>query len=124
MRSNVAAPGVVLFDVNTAATYRSFFANELVVETAERRLVWTGLNQPGAFLPGGISEARFEVAGEPDSTHIHRQRHFPHKQMLEAIAGSGLSMVEVFGVSEPDGSFSKPLDEEAHSKAVYVCGPA
>jgi hypothetical protein len=32
-------------------------------------------------------------------------------------------VVELLGVSEPEGDLSAPLDEEVHTKAVYICNP-
>ena len=39
--------------------------------------------------------------------------------MLAAIDAAGLRCVEVYG--ELEGELSTPLDEETHSKAVYLC---
>jgi SAM-dependent methyltransferase len=123
MRSNLGPGGVLLFDVNTLATYRTFFAEEIEVKVKKRHLVWSGHTRPEAVEPGVIAEARFEAIGEPGSVHVHRQRHFPEEEVLDALASADLKAVEVLGVSEPEGDLLAPLDEDAHSKAVYVCAP-
>lgn len=121
MARNLKPGGILVFDVNTLATYRTFFADEFEVEVRGRKLVWSGRNRSETFTPGSFAEARFEAVGEPDSVHVHRQRHFPEVEVTEALASADLKVAEVLGVSEPDGDLSSPLDEEIHTKAVYVC---
>lgn len=125
MRANLAPGGLLMFDVNTLRTYRTFFAEEQVVERDGLRLVWRGQGSPNA-APGSVSEARFEVetregAGEKATveTHLHRQRHFPEAEVLEAMRGAGLECVEVFG-HEEDAVLKQPVDEAVHSKVVYI----
>jgi SAM-dependent methyltransferase len=118
-RRNLAAAGIALFDVNTPVTYRTLFSQEVVVERNGRRLIWQGKSLPGEVRPGLVHEARFEIEGEAGSEHIHRQRHFPEAEVLAAIEASGLNCIGVFG--ELDGALSAPLDEETHTKAVYLC---
>lgn len=120
MKANLAPDGVMVFDVNSLATYRTFFAEEFHVNVKGRELVWTGRMRPEAVKPGVIAEARFEAVGEPDSIHVHRQRHFSESQVLAAIEAADLQCVEVLGASEPEGDLLSPLDEGAHTKAVYV----
>jgi len=120
MRRNLAPRGVVLFDVNTVTTYRGFFSSEHVVEEKGRRLVWQGQMEPQGVAPGSISEARFEAKGEEGSAHVHRQRHFPEAEVLAAIEAAGLRCLGVFG--ELDGDLTPGLDEERHTKAVYLAG--
>lgn len=120
MAGNLKPGGILIFDVNTLATYRTFFAEETHVSVKGRELVWTGNCRPEAVEPGLFAEARFEAVGEPGSVHLHHQRHFPEGEVLDAISSAGLDNVEVLGVSEPEGDLSVPLDEDNHSKAVYV----
>jgi len=119
-RRNLAPRGIALFDINTPVTYRTFFSQETVVEEAGRRMVWQGQSDAEEIRPGSIHEARFVVEGEQGSGHVHRQRYFPEAEVLAAIEAAGLRCVEVYG--ELEGELSIPLDEEAHSKAVYLCG--
>lgn len=121
MGGNMKQTGVLVFDLNTLGTYQGFFAEQFEVKVRGRHLCWTGLNNAEHFEPEAIAEARFEALGEPGSVHIHRQRHFPEAQVLRAISNAGLTCAEVCGVTEPDGEFVPGLDEQLHSKAVYVC---
>jgi SAM-dependent methyltransferase len=118
MGANLAPGGILMFDVNTLATYRTFFSRELVVEQNGRRMTWHGLTSAAEVVPGSIHEACFEEQGEPGSTHVHRQRHFTKEEMKAAIAAAGLLHLGVAG--ELDGDLHHDLDEDVHTKAVYL----
>jgi SAM-dependent methyltransferase len=119
MKRNLASGGVVLFDVNTLLAYRTFFSERLKVEHRGRRFLWSGLGSVGEASPGARFEARFDGEGEHVTAHVHRQRHFPEAEVLAAIDAADLTCVEVAG--ELDGVLSDGVDEEVHTKAVYVC---
>jgi SAM-dependent methyltransferase len=119
MRRNLAPRGIVLFDLNTVETYRTFFSEEVLVEEEGRSFVWRGQESADEVAPGAISEARFEAEGEEGTRHVHRQRHFPEAEVLAALEKAGLECVAVFG--ELEGDLHRPLDESRHSKAVYLC---
>jgi SAM-dependent methyltransferase len=123
MRANMAPGGLLMFDLNTLSTYRTFFAETEQVERGGRRLVWRGQASANA-APGSISEARFEVetadGGDGDVvTHVHRQRHFPEAEVLELLEANGLEQLDVFGHGH-DAVLKQPVDELVHSKAVYM----
>jgi SAM-dependent methyltransferase len=129
MRRNLAPHGLLMFDVNALESYRTFFAEEVVVEKDGRRLVWKGRSTPAAAA-GAIAEASFEVLppeGEGDEplipAEMHRQRHFPEAEVLARLEAAGLECLEVFGHG-PDAVLKQPLRDEVHSKAVYIAGPA
>jgi len=114
MRRNLGPEGLLTFDVNALQVYRTFFAEEVVVERDGRRLVWTGCSTADVG-PGQISEARFEVwplegeGGPLIEPEMHRQRHFPEAEILAALASAGLEALEVFGHGE-DAVFKQPFD--------------
>jgi SAM-dependent methyltransferase len=118
MKQNLSPQGVLLFDLNTADSFRTWMAEEVVVEDDERRFLWRGQTDPNTFRPGGFGEAICEVEGAPETRHFHRQRHFPEEEVLDALLAAGLHCWSVYG--ELDGELSQPLDEEDHSKAVFV----
>ncbi|HWM63661.1 MAG TPA: class I SAM-dependent methyltransferase [Solirubrobacterales bacterium] len=123
MRANLAPGGLLLFDVNTLQTYRSFFAETERVERGGRQLVWRG-QASADTAPGSISEAHFEVGAAPGSraepeTHVHRQRHFPEAEVLETLDAVGLDCLDVFGHGF-DAVLRQPVEELVHSKAVYI----
>lgn len=126
MRANLAPGGLLMFDVNTLQSYRTFFAETERVERGGRRLVWHGQASPEA-PPGSISEARFEVeedgGGAAVETHVHRQRHFPEAELLELIGDAGLECLDVYGHGL-DAVPEQPVDELLHTKAVYMARAA
>jgi SAM-dependent methyltransferase len=124
MRRNLGPGGLLMFDVNAIQAYRTFFAEEVVIEREGWQLVWKGRSSPDAE-PGSISEASFEVQpleGE-DSPRIapemHRQRHFPEAEVLATFEAVGLECLEVFGHGH-DAVLHQPLQDEVHTKAVYI----
>ena len=54
---------------------------------------------------------------------MHRQRHFPEAEVLAALESAGLECLEVFGHGE-DAVLQQPLDDEVHTKAVYIARAA
>jgi SAM-dependent methyltransferase len=124
MVRNLAPDGLLMFDVNTIEAYRTFFAEEVEVEMNGRRLLWHGHASPDAE-PGSISEATFEVApleGESGPTippQMHRQRHFPEAEVLAALESVGLRCLDIFG-HDHSAVPEQPLDESAHTKAIYI----
>ncbi|HEU5142696.1 MAG TPA: methyltransferase domain-containing protein [Solirubrobacterales bacterium] len=123
MRANMAPGALLMFDVNTLQTYRTFFAETETVERDGLRLVWRGQGS-AETPPRSISEARFEVEAGAGSkgtveTHVHRQRHFPEEEMLEALRESGLECLDVFGHGH-DVVLEQPVEELVHTKVVYI----
>lgn len=118
MARNLAPRGLVVFDVNTLALFRSFFGETQVGESDGERFVWHGEASPDSVEPGGIYEARFETEGG-SADHLHRQRHFPEPEVKTAIEAAGLRCRAVLG--ERNGDLERGLDESKHTKAVYVC---
>jgi SAM-dependent methyltransferase len=120
MRRNLAPGGIILFDVNTLTIYRTSFSNERVVETSGRRLVWKGQMSAPEIEGGSINEARFEAEGEESGGEVHRQRHFAEDEVRAAIEAAGLRCLDVFG--ELDGDLYPRVNEDLHTKAVYLAG--
>jgi len=118
MRRNLAPTGLIVFDVNTVAAYRRFFSSETIVEINGRRFVWKGLMSGRVVTPGGFNEAEFHSDEEVDLAHKHRQRHFAEDEVLAAIESASLECVGVYG--ESNGNLVLGLDEEDHTKAVYI----
>jgi SAM-dependent methyltransferase len=128
MRENLAPTGLLLFDVNTILSYRTFFAATEVVERGGMRLVWRGQASRDA-TPGSICESVLDVFDEespeaqPVSTLTHRQRHFTEPEILATLGRAGLECIEVHGHGL-DGILKQPLDESIHTKAIYIARAA
>ncbi|HWO17010.1 MAG TPA: class I SAM-dependent methyltransferase [Solirubrobacterales bacterium] len=123
MRRNLAPDGLLMFDVNTLHSYRTFFAGSEVREGAGgRQLVWRGRASENA-QPGAISEASFEVLasdGTPEiEPELHRQRHFPEAEVRRAVKRAGLKCLDAFG-HHFEVALEQPIDELRHSKAVFI----
>ena len=124
MAANLAPDGLLIFDSNTLTTYRTFFAERIVVEARGRRMIWSGRNG-GRVEPGQISEAAFEVeplvpgTGPAIPPEIHRQRHHPEAEIHAAIAAAGLEVAGLYGCTT-DGIPRQPVNEDAHTKSIYV----
>jgi SAM-dependent methyltransferase len=121
---NLAPGGVVLFDVNSVITYRTFFASMSVVIGDDRVLVWDGHAGP-SFGAGDLAQATLEALNRrEDGTwwrerSVHHQRHHPHATVDSALRRAGLQRVAVRGM-HLDGTMTDDFDELVNSKAVYV----
>ena len=121
MRANLAPGGLLMFDVNTLQSFRTFFAEEQRVERGGRRLVWRGQGSPDT-PSSSISEARFEIEagdGTEVETHVHHQRHFSEAEVLEGLEAAGLECLDVYGHGY-DAVPKQPVEELVHSKMVYI----
>lgn len=126
MRDNLAETGLLLFDVNELLAYRTFYAEVSVIERGGRRFTWRGLSS-GEVAPGAMFESRLEVerldddgtAGEQAEISLHRQRHFPEAEVLEALDSAGLECLDIYGHGL-DGIPVQPLDTSIHTKAIYI----
>jgi SAM-dependent methyltransferase len=118
LAANLAPGGFVLFDLNTLATFRMSFCTETTGQHNGRRFFWRGQMSADKVEPSSINEARFEVEGEAGSAHVHIQRHFTEREVAAALAEAGLELARVVG--EMDGNLHDGLDEEVHTKAVYL----
>jgi len=124
MRRNLSQEGLMLFDLNTLNAYRTFFAEEAVVERDSTRMTWMGMTST-EMEPGAIAEASFQAEpmdpadGPAIPPELHRERHFPEATVLGALERCGLECLDVYGQHE-DGVPRQPLDENRHFKAIYV----
>lgn len=119
-RRNLAPGGVVVFDVNTLGTFRSYAA--LVKQEPDRVLILEGHGSD--HLPeGALLQVDFVVlerGGEffwTCSRSSHFQRHHPDAEVRRALRAAGLELADVYGQT----MFTiGPLDELKDEKAVYV----
>jgi SAM-dependent methyltransferase len=122
--ANLASDGVLLFDANTLLTYRTFFAETLVVEADDRYLVWRGDTPADAepsVLAVGVLDAFARDADGSWARHpsVHRQRHHTDSAVRAALADAGLECVAVYG----QGYDARPVagaDQLRDTKALYI----
>ncbi len=123
-RRNLAPGGVVVFDLDTLASFRALYSSLIVVPGESRIVVFDG--QESAELEEGAAAAAHIDCLEPDSPpwwrrtrSVQRQRHHPRGEVEGALAAAGLELVAVWG-TDGAGASEMPLDEERHNKAVYI----
>jgi SAM-dependent methyltransferase len=128
LAANLAPDGLLVFDVNTLATYRDFFASTCAVESPEALLLWRGQGS-GEPRPGEVVEARLDAFRPGSAGHwrresvVHRQRHHPRAAVEAALAEAGLALVALAG-HDLSARLQSPLDESRHTKAIYLARPA
>ena len=123
LAANLRPGGLLLFDANTLASYRGFFAEAAVLEDEGLVMVWRGLAD-AEFGPGGLAHAVLDVFWETDggwsrTTSRHHQRHHPRGTVDGCIEQAGLRCLAVYG-QDPAVNFDPELDELRHSKAIYL----
>jgi SAM-dependent methyltransferase len=123
-RRNLAAGGVVAFDVNTLATFRSLYSSLLVVPADDHVVVVDGRGPADVDVGGAatacIERLQREASGWWTRTRTeHHHRHHGADRLREALAAAGLACAGVFG-ADAGGALERPLDESRHSKAVYI----
>jgi SAM-dependent methyltransferase len=124
MRRNLARGGVLVFDANTLAAYRTFFASAVVLQEEGRVLVWDG-RTPATLEPGGAAEAELLALERGDgewwrrTRSLHRQRHHPETTVRAALRTAGFAWLITYGM-QVDGTVTDGFEELANSKAVYI----
>ena len=122
MAAQLAPGGVMLFDLNTLATYRGFFATETTVSTPSHDLRWRGRASEG-FVAGAVAEANLDIVardgGVAPIRTLHRQRHHTPATVDRALAAAGLELVARRG-QDLTGAIDPVVDERAHTKALYI----
>ena len=117
MTQSLARQGVLLFDMNTSLTFKSFFCETFSREFEGDRFIWRGLTAPDSIEPRSIYEARFEAEGST-ADHVHRQRHFPEPEVRALIESAGLRCLAVLG--ERDGELEPGLDSPS-TRRPCIC---
>lgn len=119
LRRNLADHGLCVFDVNTLASYRGFFAATEHVDAGDEHLTWHG-HETSEFAPGALATATLAIRSPHGCERIvHRQRHIPHDEVEHALAENGLELAAVYGIT-PTAVLEQPLDESRHTKAIFV----
>lgn len=119
MRRNLAADGLLLFDLLALKTARTFFTEEFPVEREGKKFTWKGVLRADEVVNGVVGGGQLEEEGKANPAALHRMRHFGEAEVLAAIEAAGLRCVRVLG--EKDGNLQEELDEEDHPTAVYIC---
>jgi SAM-dependent methyltransferase len=100
MRANLCPRGLLLFDSNSLAAFRSHYTFEA--------------------HPGGTFEAIVSEAGvEP---HVHRQRHFTESELEAALTDAGLELLAMLGQEETERRIElrHQVDQDRDRKIVCI----
>jgi SAM-dependent methyltransferase len=123
MRRNLRPGGILVFDGNTLASYRSVFCDTVSWGSGGNTYVSRG--EPQEVCGGALFSTTLEAwRGPADAGTLlvssrDTQRHYGVEELRAALAAAGLECLAVYG-SEPDGTPSSPPDEERHVKTVVV----
>jgi SAM-dependent methyltransferase len=120
---NLRPGGMLVFDLNTLATYRGFFAQDAAFDVDGAFMCWRGEGDPDSE-PGCMSTSTVEVFATDDGecwrrvrSH-HVQRHHPPDLVARLLRAAGLELVDRRG--QVTGAALDPVgDEERHAKLVY-----
>lgn len=120
MREALVPGGILVFDTNSLATYRSVFAGHFTVDAGPNRFLWEG--EGSEFMPAGevaaVSISRITPDGKvPVGRHV--QRHHPVDVLRDSCALAGLDC-KGFRGQIPGGGLTADLDEERNTKIVCM----
>jgi SAM-dependent methyltransferase len=120
---NLAPGGILVFDLNTLATYRGFFTQDAALDVDGAFMCWRGEGDPDA-APGCLSTSTVEVFATDDGAcwrrirSHHIQRHHPPELVARLLRAAGLELVDRRG--QVTGAALDPGgDEGRHAKLVY-----
>lgn len=125
---SLSPSGLAVFDLNSLATYRGFFARDAVAEDRDTLFCWRGEAGPHA-APGSVASSVVEIFSTSDgeswrrTSSRHVQRHHPPTVVRKALAASGLELLELRG-QVTGAQIDSPADERRHTKLVYFARPA
>ncbi len=116
----MARGGVLLFDANTLAMYRTDYASEESFDVAGHGFTWRG-RASSAVRAGSLIEleigARLPDGGELDVVQL--SRHYPVETIQDCLRAAGLRTVAVLGQSA-GAVLHRDRRELEHRKTVFV----
>jgi SAM-dependent methyltransferase len=124
LAANLAPGGLLVFDVNSLRSYRTFFASLTVVPSHDCVLVWDG-QASSTIGAGEVACSLLQVLdrGTEGAWNrrecIHYQRHHPREIVEAGLRKAGLQRVGLYGM-RLDGSVSATFSEADNSKALYI----
>lgn len=113
--------GLVVFDVNTIATYRHLFTTDHIIEREDAIFLWMG--QTTDPEPNALAHLRL-TAFHQDGPAWRRtdteltERHYAPSSIKRLLSNVGLHIRAVYGLHQ--GALLTPADENTHKKFVYL----
>jgi SAM-dependent methyltransferase len=120
---NLRPGGLLVFDVNTLATYRTVFCHGLSWSGGAH--TYASVGESRAVKAGGLFATTLRAwRGEPGTGTLlaesrHVQRHHGARELDRALRRAGLEPLALYG-SAADGSPQRPPDEQRHVKTLVV----
>jgi SAM-dependent methyltransferase len=121
--NSLRSGGVAVFDVNSLKTYRSAFADTLVLDQDGILFCWRGETSP-EIGEGEQAVATLEAftpragGGWTRLCSRHVQRHHPRTTVARLCREGGLDLVSVWG-QDPGARLDPDPAEERHTKLLY-----
>jgi SAM-dependent methyltransferase len=121
MRANLAAAGLLVFDVSLASAYAE--AADAIVEGERHVLLWR-LSAAAAEGAAAVDVLVDVFAARPDGLYERRRmrqshRRYPVAEIRELCAAAGLRVLAVHG-QRAGGVIRDDLDEERDRKALFL----
>jgi SAM-dependent methyltransferase len=119
MHANLRPGGLLVFDVNTLATYRTVFCDGVGWGDGEQTYASVGEQRP--VEAGGLFSTTLQAwRGDALIAESHQvQRHHAAGELADALHDAELEPLAFYG-SAADGSPERPPDEQRHVKTVVV----
>jgi SAM-dependent methyltransferase len=119
MRANMRPGALLVFDVNTLATYRAVFCDG--ASWGDGHQTYASIGEARAVTSGGLFATTLQAWRGDTLVAQSRQvqRHHSADQLERALRGADLEPLAFYG-SNADGSTEQPPDEERHVKTVVV----
>jgi SAM-dependent methyltransferase len=122
IRANLDDEGLLVFDVNTLASYRDLPVT--VVEDGALTIIWRG-DRTELDAPGGSTRVCMELLERYDGDLWRRSiaewphRHYPVGQVCDLLAAADLKPVAIRG-QRTGGVLDRDHDETTHGKVLFV----
>ena len=119
MRRNLRPGGLLVFDVNTLATYGAVFCDGLTWANGEE--TYAAVGEPRAVEQGALYATTLQAwsGGRLVAESRHVQRHYGVVEIEQALRAARLELLGAYG-GAADGSPQRPPDERRHVKTLVV----
>lgn len=119
MARNLAAGGLLVFDLNTLSTLRSVFSTGWASADTTPMVLWRGLGDP-ELAPAGLTQAEVTVLepGEDADRITITERHHPLDAVLHSLWLTGLEPALVCGQHRGGRIAAGTPDEGVHHKVI------
>jgi SAM-dependent methyltransferase len=122
MAARLSPGGLLVFDTNTLAAYRSTYTAVHVAEDDDVFLCWQGHGfDEEASAQASATISIFERDGQAWARRqsVHRQRYWTPRDVTDALADAAMTTVAIRG-QRVGAHLDDWVDEDIHTKTVYL----